>query len=199
MRMFVITGVLFTAMAFTAQAGIEEQRKLGLNAAERVYSSEDPETVIKGLSAEELKALQDVMTPGEVEDLIVPDDQLQAQVDYSGCYSRNAKSGRKALSGNMLYTYWQTTEVCVVEGKVTSVKITEADGKTHILGWTMARNPKKDTKNLGWEGRSNATYYFIFRGGGPWHVQHPTDCLQLRLSSNGRNSRLMKDCNLDAL
>src|SRR6478735_287091 len=109
MRIQIFTSVFLSVTALTAQAGVEEQREAGLQIAERVYSSENPEAAIEGLNQDEFEALQGVMTPGdlevETETISGPDTRA-----YSGCYAKRAKAGRKALLGNTLYTYWQTTQ-----------------------------------------------------------------------------------------
>ena len=194
MRLLVATTVISSMFALTANAGILEQRTAGLDLAERVYGSENPDEVIQSLNPEELELLKGVTTPGVLEEST---EFLSTPRAYSGCWAMRTKTGRKALLGNTLYTYWQTTQVCVSSGKVTSVSITEADGETSTPGWRIAHDPTKATKNVGWEGRATAKYYFVL-GAGPWDVQHPTDCLQLRLNGNGHDSRSLTDCSLDA-
>ena len=116
---------------------------------------------------------------------------------YTGCWTRSQTNKRKALLGNTLYTYWQTTRVCARNGRVISVAVTNADGETSTPGWRIVRNPVKSHKSVGWEGRGLARYYFVLGAGGV-DIQHPSDCIQLRLNADGRHYRPMSSCNLDA-
>jgi hypothetical protein len=126
---------------------------------------------------------------------ITPDAAAAAK--FNGCFSVHATGGRKALFGNTLYTFWQTTKVCAKGGKVTSVAVTSAGGETSTPGWRIAHAPTTSKLNVGWEGRGLAAYHFVL-GAGPWDIQHPSDCIQLRLNADGKHFRAMSSCDLEA-
>jgi hypothetical protein len=126
---------------------------------------------------------------------ITPDAATAAK--FNGCWSVHAHNGAKALAGNTLYTFWQTTQVCARAGKVTSVAVTSAGGETSTPGWRIAHAPTTSKLNVGWEGRGLATYHFVL-GAGPWDIQHPSDCIQLRLNADGKHFRAMSSCDKEA-
>ena len=105
------------------------------------------------------------------------------------------KYARKALAGNTLYTYWQSTHVCTSKGKVTKVWVSDAGGETSTPGWRIDKRPNTSTKNVHWEGRGAARYHFVL-GAGPWNIQHPVDCIQERLNADGRHYLTTKSCDL---
>jgi hypothetical protein len=111
---------------------------------------------------------------------------------FNGCWALHGTAGRKALFGNTLYTYWQTTRVCARNGRVTSVNVYDAGGETSTPGWRIDKPPTRRPQNVGWEGRGIAEYHFVL--GGPWDIQRPTDCIQLRLNADGRHYRSMGSC-----
>jgi hypothetical protein len=126
---------------------------------------------------------------------ITPDAATAAK--FHGCWSVHATGGRKGFFGNTLYTFWQTTKVCANAGKVTSVAVLGAGGETSTPGWRIAHAPNTSKLNVGWEGRGLAQYHFVL-GAGPWDIQHPSDCLQLRLNADGKHFRVMLSCDLRA-
>ncbi|GAA6617209.1 hypothetical protein [Scytonema sp. NUACC26] len=184
----------------------------GLALAEQVYNANDPVQARSDLTVEEQNLVDSVTQPAALEVQSQPIDSAPTQgaptqgastqgastlSTYTGCWGLNQSAKRKALLGNTLYTYWQTTQVCARNGRVTSVAVTNAGGETSTPGWRIARNPTTSTKNVGWEGRGLARYYFVLGAGGI-DVQNPTDCIQMRLNGNGRNYRYLSSCNLDA-
>jgi hypothetical protein len=167
--------------------------------AKRVFQSEDPAAAYGQLSPAEREKLRAVMTPGPaeiVEEKIVgaPPTTLRA---FNGCWAVHATARRKAAAGNTLYTYWQTTRVCARKGKVTNISVYEAGGETSTPGWRIDKKPDRSVRNVGWEGRGLALYHFVL-GAGPWDIQTPTDCLQLRLNADGRHHRSMGSCDKEA-
>jgi hypothetical protein len=181
---------------------VSDQVQRGLTLAEQVYNADDPIKARSALTVEEQNLLDSVTQPAtlDVESLLIPDAETLGAATlkaFTGCWAMNQVYERKALLGNTLYTYWQTTQVCAQNGQVTSVAVTNADGETSTPGWRIAHAPTTSTKNVRWEGRGLARYYFVFGAGG-WDLQHPSDCIQQRLNANGHDHRSMSSCNLDA-
>lgn len=200
-----------------------DQVQRGLALAEQVYNADNPIQTRSDLTVEEQKLVDGVTQPAALKvhfQLIGGPKNLDAKnlvayingaenrnaenrgtenliAAYTGCRSLNQTYERKALLGNTLYTYWQTTKVCAYNGRVTSVAVTNAGGETSTPGWRIARAPTKSAKSVGWEGRGLARYYFVLGAGGI-DIQNPSDCIQQRLNANGRDHRPMKSCNLDA-
>jgi hypothetical protein len=179
------------------------QAQEGLAIATRVFASENPTDAYAALRDEERAKFDGVTTPGELQmsetfvDMggkeITPESTMTPA--YSGCYGWHQTYGRKALFGNTLYTYWQSTSVCVSNGTVTSVSVYDAGGETSTPGWRITHSPTTATKNVYWEGRGKAQYYFVFGAGG-WDIQHPTDCIQQRLNGNGHDHVSSSSCDL---
>lgn len=189
----------------------------GLALAKQVHDADDPVKARSNLTVEEQKLLDSVTLPADLEvqsqridgaptlsaptkgasTLSAPTQGASTLSAYSGCWRWYQKAERKALLGNTLYTYWQTTRVCARNGQVTSVAVENADGETSTPGWRIAHNPTTSTKNVGWEGRGLARYYFVLGAGGV-DVQNPTDCIQQRLNGNGHDHRYLSSCSLDA-
>jgi hypothetical protein len=176
---------------------VSDHVQQGLTLAEQVYNADDPIQARSALTVEEQNLLDSVTQPATVEvesQLIEGAANLDA---FTGCWGWHQVYGRKALAGNTLYTYWQTTRVCAQNGRVTSVAVTYADGETSTPGWRIAHAPTTSTRNVGWEGRGLARYYFVL-GAGPWDIVHPSDCIQQRLNGNGHDHRSMSSCDLAA-
>ena len=183
---------------------LSAEAKEGTTLAAKIFESSDPKEAREKLSDAERKKFDAATMPGPIEEVekkevAVEDDQGDEATRAGGsrCYGYNQTFKRKALAGNTLYTYWQSTHVCHRGGRVTSVKVTNAGGETSTPGWRVDKGPKVSTKNVGWEGRGNARYHFVLGVGG-WDIAHPTDCIQQRLNANGHSHRSMNSCNLDA-
>jgi hypothetical protein len=116
---------------------------------------------------------------------------------YTGCWSLNQTDEHTARFGNTLFTYWQTTKVCAINGRVSSVAVTYADGETNTPGWRIKSPPEKSAKSVGWEGRGLAKFFFVFGTNG-FDLQHSSPCIQQRLNANGHDHQSMRTCNLDA-
>ena len=205
-RHALLVGALFTAACTTPTQGPSEapaEATEGLSIASRVFAAADPSREIAALSDADRAKFDGVTTPGELEvaETLLDEDgtalkvESVAKPDYSGCYGWHQKYGRKALLGNTLYTYWQSTSVCVTSGKVTSVSVYDDGGETSTPGWRITHAPTTATKNVSWEGRGKAQYYFVFGAGG-WDIQHPTDCIQQRLNGNGKDHASSGSCDL---
>jgi hypothetical protein len=148
-------------------------------------------TVDTTISDDSAAVTPDAVTP----DAVTPDADSAAK--FNGCWSVHVVARRKSLLGNTLYTFWQTTRVCAKGGKVTSVAVPYANGETSTLGWRKRAAATRSKRNVGWEGRGLAAYHFVFGVGG-WNIQHPSDCLQLRLNADGRHFRVLHSCDLEA-
>jgi len=212
---------LSSDIAYTKDANDQLQR--GLTLAKRVYNADDPVQARSKLTVEEQNLVDSATQPGalEVHYQLIGSAKgpgvknLVAYINgaknpgaknpgaenlvaaYSGCWELNQVGGRKSRLGNTLYTYWQTTRVCAKNGRVTSVAVTDADGETSTPGWRVAHAPTTKSKNVRWEGRGLARYYFVLGAGG-WDVGNPTDCIQQRLNGNGVHHLSSPSCNLDA-
>jgi hypothetical protein len=172
---------------------------------DRVMKAADPQAAYAQLSAADRAEFDSLTRPAGEPSVtttldgntpaITPDAATAAK--FNGCFSVHATGGRKAFFGNTLYTFWQTTKVCAKGGKVTSVAVTSAGGETSTPGWRIAHAPTTSKLNVGWEGRGKAAYHFVL-GAGPWDIQHPSDCLQLRLNADGKHFRVMTSCDLEA-
>jgi hypothetical protein len=103
----------------------------------------------------------------------------------STCWSVNARGSSTAAAGNTLYTYWQTTKICVSSGRVSSVSVpsTLVGGETSTPGWRIDKPATTSVLDVDWEGRGLAQYYFVLGVAG-YDIQHPTTCLQQRLNAN---------------
>ncbi len=204
MRTTIMIALLASAVDEPTVDELTAEAKEGLTLAERVFDAADPAAAYAALDAEQRAKVDGVTTLGELvvqETFIDEKGQVSAvrpdaaPSSFSGCYSKHKKHKRKALLGNTLYTYWQSTRVCVSNGHVTSVKVHGADGETSTPGWRIAHGPKTKTKNVGWEGRGLAKYYFVLGAGG-WDIQHPSDCIQQRLNANGHDHVSSGSCDL---
>ena len=171
---------------------------------DKVLNAADPQAAYNQLSSEEKAEFDSLTKPAGDPTVnttvtggapaITPD---VATAKFTGCWGMHATGGAKALAGNTLYTFWQDTGVCVKNGKVTSVSITNAHGETSTPGWRIAHAPTTSKLNAGWEGRGLAEYHFVL-GAGPWDIQHPSDCLQLRLNADGKHHRVFYGCDLES-
>jgi hypothetical protein len=212
---------LSSDIAHTKPANDQVQR--GLTLAEQVYNTDNPVQTRSNLTVEEQNLVDGVTQPGalkvhfqliggaknrDAKNLVAYINGTENRdaenrggenliAAYTGCWAWNQTYERKAILGNTLYTYWQTTKVCAVNGRVTSVAVTNADGETSTPGWRIAGAPRKSAKSVGWEGRGLARFYFVLGSGG-FDVQSPSNCIQQRLNANGRDRRSMSSCNLDA-
>jgi hypothetical protein len=203
----VVGAVLATGCSGGAQENGESTpgAQEGLDLASRVFEASDPARAYSALSDEERVKVDAVTLPASLEvseSLVdangkeIPSSDLRMHPEnYSGCYGWHQTYKRTALLGNTLYTYWQTTSVCVSNGTVTGVSVTDAGGETSTPGWRIDKGPDLATKNVGWEGRGVAHYHFVFGTGG-WDVQHPTDCVQQRLNGNGHDHLSSGSCDL---
>ncbi len=180
-----------------ADDALSAQVQQGLTLAQQVYSAVDPIRARSALTVEEQDLVDGVTQPATVEVESQRVGGPETPLAYTGCWALNQKYEAKALFGNTIYTYWQTTRVCAQNGRVTSVAVTYADGETSTPGWRIAHAPTTSTLNVGWEGRGLARYYFVLGTAG-YDLQHPSDCIQLRLNANGYNYRSMSSCNLQA-
>jgi hypothetical protein len=177
----------------------------GANIASKVFEASDPKAAREQLSPAEREKFDKATMPASLEvseEKRVPISGEEAKAGEqaaagSDCYGYNQTFKRKAALGNTLYTYWQSTHVCRRNGRITSVKVTNAGGETSTPGWRIDKGPNVATKNVGWEGRGNAQYHFVLGVGG-WDIAHPTDCIQQRVNVNGHSHRSMPSCNLDA-
>jgi len=178
-------------LAEEAQAKVARE---GSAVAKRVFSSQDPNAAFARLSPREQERFRAAMTPGDYLPVQEKADHpsVAAAKKYRGCWAVHATGGRKALAGNTLYTYWQTTEVCVRNGRVYKVEVYDVGGETSTPGWSRGK-PVTYRKNVGWEGRGISENHFVLSAG-PWDIQKPIDCLQLRLNADGYHRRLTKSC-----
>jgi len=170
----------------------------GTDVAKRVFASSDSAAAYKNLSKADRQKFLGVMTPGDFEPIqekIVNEPSASGK-SFNGCWALHATGGRKAFFGNTLYTYWQSTRVCARNGRVTMVNVYDAGGETSTPGWHIKHPPTLTRRNVGWEGRGKAEYHFVLSG--PWDIQSPTDCIQLRLNADGRHYRVMNSCDLGA-
>ena len=200
-----------------ASASAAPSASLGLQVAERVQASADPAAAYHSLSTQDRAAFDaanrldhtelsvsaaglnsnagKTLLPAQAEALLATPVGQSALAAYSGCWAMQTKGAAKALAGNTLYTYGQSTEVCVRSSAVYYVKVYNVWDETSTPGWRIDKNPTTTTFNAGWEGRGRAQYYFVL-GAGPWDVQHPTTCLQLRLNRDGSHYAASYSCNL---
>lgn len=176
---------------------VSDQVQQGLALAQQVYNAVDPIRARSALTVEEQNLVDGVTQPATVEVESQRVGGPENLLAYTGCWALNQKYEAKALFGNTLYTCWQRTRVCAQNGRVTSVAVTYADGETQTPGWRIAHAPTISTRNVGWEGRGLARYYFVFGTAG-YDIQHPSDCIQQRLNANGHDHRSMSSCNLQA-
>lgn len=213
--------LLSSDIAYTKVANDQVQRGLAL--AEQVYNAHDPVQFRSDLTVEEQNLVDRVTLPAasKVHSRLIGGaenrdaENLLAYINgaenrgaenhgaenllaaYTGCWGLHQKDEVTAPLGNTLYTYWQTTRVCARNGRVTSVSVTDAGGETKTPGWKIAHAPTKMKKNVGWEGRGVAQYYFVLGTGG-YDIQNPTECIQQRLNGNGVDHLFTRDCSLDA-
>jgi hypothetical protein len=210
-RFTFITKALISVTVLAAGCGVPPQSTSephadateGLAIASRVFEAADPAAAYAGLSAEERAKVDGVTTPGEVEVEETLVDKQGEELDasavvlasYSGCYEWHQKYLMKSHWGNTVYSYWQSTSVCVSRGSVISVRVYDTGGETSTPGWRIVHDPTTATKNVGWEGRGKAQYYFVFGAGG-WDLVHPSDCIQQRLNANGHDHLTSASCDL---
>lgn len=219
-RRLVRTGTAVTVAAaallgagHAAQAAPAAQS--GTAIAKQVFASADPHAAYNKLTAAQRASFNSVELPavvkadvsakglGSNDGRTLSSAQLGGSVEsamkvipyYSGCWAMAFSGGAKAAAGNTLYTYGQSTEVCVSNNSVTAVYVYNVWDETSTPGWRIDKDPTTKTFNAGWEGRGLAQYYFVLGVAG-WDVQHPTTCLQGRLNGNGYNYLVNYSCNL---
>lgn len=181
--------LLGTAMSLisASPATAAPRNKSPLGVARQVFQAADPTAAYDALSAQDRAKFEVATQPVAVEVTATPIGVQPGGVipmAYSGCWGMHFTGAAKALAGNTIYTFWQSTWVCASGGSVYDVWLEDVGGETSTPGWRIEKDPTTSTKNVGWEGRGKAQYYFVLGVGG-WDVSHPTTCLQGRLNANG--------------
>jgi hypothetical protein len=186
--------VLMLIVGGTGLASAAAESQAGLNVAKRVFAAQNPADAYKGLSEAERKSFHDATMPKATTHTtaVAP---MKAAAAAGNCWNVRQTWERKNVLGNTLYTYWQTTAVCIRNKKISKVKVQDAGGETGTPGWRIAKKPTVSTKNVQWEGRGKAAFHFVL-GAGPWDLAHPSDCIQLRLNKNGHSYQSSKSCDL---
>lgn len=194
-----IMGLIFAPTAF-ASPQISEGR--GSAVAQRVFAADNPRMAYESLSTGDRMAFDAVervslITHSSSATRITTDAAAtNFAAAYSGCWAMSQTWKGYGTFGNVLFTYWQATRVCVSAGNVYSVSVYNYGGETSTPGWYVKKNPTTRTYNAGWEGRGLVQVYFALGVNG-WDVQQPTLCGQLRLNANGYNYLDSASCNLN--
>lgn len=210
-------GVFVLGSAAEANAAPGAAAK-GLSIAANVFSAQNPETAYRALSTTDRAAFNAVERVAHAEQttklagmganantnvshsaaaVLKQNARPGASVSaaFNGCWAMQVSGGATAAAGNTLYTYGQSTQVCVANSRVTGVAVYNVWDETSTPGWRVDKPATTRTFNAGWEGRGLAQYYFVL-GAGPWDIAHPTTCLQLRLNGDGSHYASSRSCNL---
>ncbi|MEZ0093584.1 hypothetical protein [Streptacidiphilus sp. EB129] len=195
-------------MATAPSASASTSPNAGLAVAKHVFAAGNPQAAYKALSAADKAAFNSVEQPATAShtQTATPLTAAQARalrpasgmrpMAYSGCWALSDTWGEKAAAGNTLFTYWQATEVCVSNGRVTGVSVYNYGGETSTPGWYKSGDATSATFNAGWEGRGYVQVNYALGVNG-WNIQHLTPCGQLRLNGNGYNYAVSSSCNLN--
>jgi hypothetical protein len=181
-------------LAHAAPAAAPAEARAGLAVAQQVFAAAKPKDAYDRLSAAERKRFDDVVRPASHK-VSTSAEPLKAAAAAGPCWRLHRTGEYKGRAGNTLYTFWQTSSICVRNKKVYKVKVESAGGETSTPGWRIAQKPSLSTKNVSWEGRGLARYHFVLGAGG-WDIQHPSDCLQVRLNADKRHSSSSLSCNI---
>jgi len=197
---------VFTVRA-TAQAADTGAAARGLAVAERILEAPSPEAAYASLSPSERADFDAANLPATAEltesSPVLVAQKRAASADADGsvlieyCWSW-VQSGRyKSLVGLTLFTYGNTVEVCYQNrnSTVTSIRVFNMWNEVKSVGWREKHEPVAKTYNARWEGRGLSQHFLAFGAGG-WDINHPTTCLQQRLSGNGHDRRALISCNL---
>lgn len=114
---------------------------------------------------------------------------------WTGCWSKYWKRSHYHTSGGWLYSYWQTTKICVsTPGRVASVSVTsKGQDASWQMMWSVESAPTIDIKNVRWEGRAVTQHYFKYGVGWPGDISR-NHCLQILLNANGHDHRFTTSC-----
>lgn len=208
------TGALLLSAPAAANAATVEQ---GTSVGTSVFSSQNPQAAYRALGASERAAFDSVhkvdrtsttvraqgvganegtrLSPSRAAKLGSTRRGALVSPRYSGCWAMQVSGSARAAAGNTLYTYGQSTQVCVRNNRVSGITVYNVWNETSTPGWRIDKRPTTSRFNAGWEGRGLAQYYFVLGAGG-WDIQRPTTCLQLRLNANGYNYSHSRSCNL---
>jgi hypothetical protein len=189
----VLCAVLGTQQA--ASAAVPD----GAAIAKRVFGFANPKTAYAALSPQEKLAFDKYETPMSVTTTGVAPSlaakSVLAAAAFKGCWARSSSQSVRNAIGATLYSYGQSTQVCVSGGKVTSVTVYNTWHSVSGFGWRWD-GESTTTYNVAWEGRGLAQGKFILGAGG-WDIMHDYPCLQLRLNANGHDIGASMSCNLN--
>ncbi|SBW23414.1 putative secreted protein [Candidatus Protofrankia californiensis] len=205
-RFGVVAALVAGTTVFSAvSASADTQAANGVKVADKVFSSSSPKAAYDALSESDRVAFTASTTVDRIETHTVGKglganagktaNSFDGAVAASGCWYFTFRGRAKAAAGNTLYTYWQNTAVCARKGRITAVWTDNVDGETSTPGWRIDKDPTTKTKNVGWEGRGVARYYFVLGVGG-WDIQHPTTCLQGRVNADRVHYAVSRSCNI---
>ncbi len=203
--------------AMPAQAAPPYAATSALQVATRVEASTDPTAAYLELNARDRAAFDSVRKVARNEVTVTAEGvgatagrlmpaqsarELASSVEgqsfratFRGCWALKVSSSGKARAGNTLFTYGQSTRICVKKGRASSVRVYNVWDETSTPGWRVDKPATRTTFNAGWEGRGRAKYYFVLGVGG-WDIQHPTTCLQLRLNRDASHYQANRTCDL---
>jgi hypothetical protein len=198
---------LFSALAIFASVSIigagsasaATSQDRGLALASSVFASADPQAAYKQLSASDQALFTSVETPAKAPTAPVSIPKLGstpnlATAAYTGCWGMAESYVQRSLAGNVLYSYGNAVIVCVSNGVVTSVEVSNVWQQTSTIGWRFTA-ADSSTLNMGWEGRGRSQFHFILGLGG-WDVQYENPCSQIRVNANGYNYSVSTACSL---
>jgi hypothetical protein len=160
--------------------------------AQQVADAVDPQAVLSRLSAADLDLYRKGVTPVKV----VEAESLSqtASASFSGCWQRDNFYSAHNVLGYELYRFGQITRVCASGGSVSSVSVPSVSFNIYWPGWRLD-NRWTSTNNVGWEGRGQAQFLFIFREAGV-DLRYEYPCAQLRLNADGVNVSGSQSCDI---
>lgn len=165
-KIFSIVAVIGVVSVSPPAVAGESDFSHGERITKEVMSSESPEDSIESLSEDDREAFDLYNAPGEIEITKVENLDRQAG-DY--CRQDGVHFEQKAVLGHVLYTWWQTVEICGDPGiNIESVNVIDAGGETKTPTWSYDGHA------------SEPTAYPV--GDGMWNVKSTESFSQIKLN-----------------
>lgn len=187
----------FAAISGSASAApppVQSAPRYGLQLAEKVASSTNPDAAYNALSAGQKTALNAATRPVKAV-LVASSGTLPsgAHQAAAGCYGAYGRFDWRAAAGNTVYTTWQGLHWCSNGSSVTSFYVFDRGGETSTPGWSYQGNGGAGSWNVSWEVRQYTQQKFTFGIGA--YGYSTTPCTQVRGGATGLYSS-RASCNL---
>jgi hypothetical protein len=199
---------LVVGLAGSPALGATRSTPDGEALARRVAASPDPQRALERLGPAERAAVERVVMPvtttirSSPAVAVEPETaaaQRAAAAAAVSCWQQRHVAEAKNVFNTVLYSYFQTTRVCISGGVVRYTRVLDPGYHVYSAFWwhpdPSQQAPVIREKTVGWEGRGIAQFYFRLGVGG-WDVHRPTNCLQIRLNANFRDKQALLSCDI---